>query len=77
MSAETIQGEPLKLGEVEEVPSEIDARLRVVASGKGRVYSITGNTMVIGRDDGCDVVVDDPRVSVVTPSSRTAAVSFG
>ena len=72
MSAETIQGEPLKLGEVEEVPSEIDARLRVVAgSGKGRVYSITGNTMVIGRDDGCDVVVDDPRVS-----GRHAIVSY-
>ncbi len=72
MSAKTIQGEPLKLGDLEELPGEIDARLRIVAGdGKGRVYLIRESAVVLGRDDGCHVVIDDPRVS-----GRHAIISY-
>ena len=72
MSAETIQGEPLKLGDLEEIPGEIDARLRIVAgNGKGSVYPLRENSVVLGRDEGCHVVIDDPRVS-----GRHAIISY-
>ena len=72
MSAKTIQGEPLKLGDLEELPGEIDARLRIVAGdGKGRVYLIRESAVVLGRDEGCHVVIDDPRVS-----GRHAIISY-
>lgn len=72
MSAETIQGEPLKLGDLEEVPTDIDARLRVVfGNGKGTVFPIRESSIVLGRDEGCHIVVDDPRVS-----GRHAIISY-
>jgi pSer/pThr/pTyr-binding forkhead associated (FHA) protein len=72
MSAKTIQGEPLKLGLPEELPPEIDARLRIVSGpGKGKVFPIRENSVVLGRDEGCHVVVDDPSVS-----GRHAIVSY-
>ena len=72
MAAETIQGEPLKLGELEDIPPELDARLRIVSgAGKGTIFAIRDPTVILGRDEGCHVVVDDPRVS-----GRHAIVSY-
>ncbi len=60
----TLVDEPLKIGAMTHVPEDIDARLRVVAGpGQGTVVPLMLPTTLIGRDDTCKLVIDDPRVS--------------
>lgn len=70
--SETLIDEPLRVGDVTEIPDDIDATLRVVAGpDTGRIIPIDDPITIIGRDETCHVVLDDPRVS-----TRHAMVYF-
>lgn len=61
---QTLIDTPLKVGETEEIPKDLTARLRVVAGpNKGLVVDVTDPVTLIGRDAHCHVVLDDPRCS--------------
>lgn len=64
MSNQTLIDTPLKLGETEPVPKDIDAKLVVVAGpDTGLSVVIEDSVTLLGRDDECHVKLDDPRVS--------------
>jgi len=72
MSNETLIDEPLKVGEVTPIPQEIDARLQIVAGpDTGKILYIEDPIIVLGREDDCHLILDDPRVS-----NRHAMVYF-
>jgi S-DNA-T family DNA segregation ATPase FtsK/SpoIIIE len=72
MSSETLIDEPLKVGEIERIPDDIEARLRVVAGPEaGSVLALSRPVTLIGRDADCQLILDDPRVS-----ARHAMVYF-
>jgi S-DNA-T family DNA segregation ATPase FtsK/SpoIIIE len=64
MSDQTLIDTPLKVGDAEPIPDDIDARLVIVAGpDTGTSVVIKDPVTVIGRDEDCQVVLDDPRVS--------------
>jgi S-DNA-T family DNA segregation ATPase FtsK/SpoIIIE len=64
MSAETLVDTPLKVGEVEAIPEDLTATLRVVAGpDTGTIVPVDQPITLIGRDDDCRLKLDDPRVS--------------
>lgn len=70
--SQTLIDEPLKVGELTAIPDDIDARLVVLAGpDEGSTYVIAEPVTLIGRDDDCHVVIDDPRAS-----ARHAMVYF-
>lgn len=70
--SETLIDEPLRVGDVTDIPADIDATLRVVAGpDTGRIIPIDDPITIIGRDETCHVALDDPRVS-----TRHAMVYF-
>lgn len=70
--SETLIDEPLRVGDVTEIPEDIDATLRVVAGpDTGKVVPLKDPITIIGRDGTCHLVLDDPRVS-----TRHAMVYF-
>ncbi len=72
MSGETLIDTPLKVGEATDIPDDVDAKLVIVAGpDTGKTYPIEDSVTLIGRDDDCHVILDDPRVS-----ARHAMVFF-
>ena len=70
--SETLIDEPLRVGDVSEIPEDMAATLRVVAGpDTGRMIPIDDPITIVGRDETCHVVLDDPRVS-----TRHAMVYF-
>ena len=70
--SQTLIDEPLKVGELTAIPDDIDARLVVLAGpNEGTTYVVTEPVTLIGRDDDCHVVIEDPRAS-----ARHAMVYF-
>jgi pSer/pThr/pTyr-binding forkhead associated (FHA) protein len=64
MSSETLIDTPLKVGDAEPVPEDLAATLRVVAGpDTGTLIGIDEPITLIGRDDDCQLKLDDPRVS--------------
>ncbi len=64
MSSETLIDTPLKVGDVEPLPTDVDAKLRVVAGpDTGKIVYVEDPVILIGRDDDCHLILDDPRVS--------------
>ena len=64
MHDQTLIDTPLKVGDASPVPADIDAKLVVVAGpDTGQSVIIEGPVALIGRDDECQVKLDDPRVS--------------
>ena len=64
MSDQTLIDTPLKVGDASPVPDDIDAKLVVVAGpDTGQSIIIDNPVTLIGRDDECQVKLDDPRVS--------------
>lgn len=69
---QTLIDEPLRVGDVQELPEEIQASLRVVAGpDTGKIIHIEEPITILGRDEACQVPLDDPRVS-----TRHAMVYF-
>ncbi len=63
-NAQTLIDEPLRVGDVQEIPDELDASLRVVAGpDTGKVIHIEDPITFVGRDGECQLELDDPRVS--------------
>lgn len=63
-NSQTLIDEPLRVGDVQEIPDELNASLRVVAGpDTGKVVHIEDPITFVGRDDECQVALDDPRVS--------------
>jgi len=72
MANETLIDEPLKVGEVTPIPSEIDAKLKVVAgTDTGQLTYLESPITLIGREEECHITLDDARVS-----NRHAMVYF-
>jgi len=72
MTNKTLIDEPLKVGDVAAIPGEIDARLQIVAGpDTGKILYVEDPITVLGREDDCHMVLDDPRVS-----NRHAIVYF-
>ena len=72
MTNETLIDEPLSVGDVTPIPEELDATLRVVSGpDTGSVVPVKDPITLIGRDEGCHLTLDDPRVS-----TRHAMVYF-
>jgi S-DNA-T family DNA segregation ATPase FtsK/SpoIIIE len=72
MSSQTLIDEPLKIGEVTEIPADIEAKLLIVSGpDSGRIIPLKDPITLLGRDKDCHVQIDDPRVS-----GRHAAVYF-
>ena len=72
MSNETLIGEPLRVGTVVPIPDDIDASLRIVTGDNtGSNLELKDPITIIGRDDGCHLKLDDPKVS-----NRHAMVYF-
>ncbi len=70
--ARTLIDEPLKVGELTAIPDEIDARLVVLAGPEeGASFVIKDPVTLIGRDEECHLVINDPRAS-----ARHAMVYF-
>ncbi len=64
MSDQTLIDTPLKVGDAEPIPADIDARLVIVAGpDTGTNVILKDAVTLIGRDDDCHVTLDDPRVS--------------
>jgi pSer/pThr/pTyr-binding forkhead associated (FHA) protein len=64
MTAQTLIDTPLKVGDTEDIPEDLDATLRIVAGpDTGTIVPISDPITFIGRDEDCHLRVDDPRVS--------------
>ena len=70
--SQTLIDEPLKVGELSAIPSDIDATLVILAGPEeGASYKITEPVTLIGREDDCHLVLTDQRTS-----ARHAMVFF-
>ena len=64
MSDQTLIDTPLKVGDAAPIPTDIDAKLVIVAGpDTGTSVVVEDAVTLIGRDDECQVKLDDPRVS--------------
>ena len=64
MSDQTLIDTPLKVGDAAPIPNDIDAKLVIVAGpDTGTSVIVEDAVTLIGRDDECQVKLDDPRVS--------------
>ena len=71
-SSETMIGEPLKVGQPTKIPEDIAARVVCkVGSNRGKVFTLTDAATMIGRDDECQIILNDPQIS-----SRHAMIYF-